>query len=238
MATNIPKYLQIRDFIKEQIDQQLWKEGDLIPTERSLMKRFEVSRVTIRKAIDLLEADHYVTRKAGYGTTVNPERMGLSNFTLIQSATNEMKEIGLAPKTMEASLEKVFANELLASIFNVEVGSLIYHFVRTRGTTVPLIYSDTYLLPIIQIQADHNFLYGSLYEYLAKHDIVFSYFEEYVSAVHAKAEVKKIFNVDAIAPQLKRKRFSYDVTGRLIEYTETFYHAQHYEYRSKIFYKK
>ena len=238
MASNIPKYLQIRDYIKEQIDQQIWKEGDLIPTEKILMNRFQVSRVTIRKAIDLLEADHYVSRRAGYGTTVNPERMGLSNFTLIQSATNEMKEIGLAPKTMEASLEIVEANELLASLFNVEIGSPLYHFVRTRGTTVPLIYSDTYLLPIIKIKDDPIFLFGSLYEYLAKHDVVFSYFEEYVSAVHAKAEVKKIFNVDAISPQLKRKRFSYDVTGRLIEYTETFYHAQHYEYRSKIYYKK
>lgn len=238
MKTKIPQYASIREYLQEKIDQQVWKEGELIPTEAELMKLFSVSRVTIRKAIDLLVSAHYLTPKAGYGTTVNPDRSLLSNFTLIQSFTNEMKEMGLATKTMHATVEKVEANDLLASIFKINPGDMVYHIVRTRGTTVPLIYSDTYLLPVIDIPLDSEEMYGSLYAFLAKHQIYFSYFEEFVSAVQAKQEVKLLLQVDAITPQLKRKRFSYDVTGKLIEYTETFYNAQQYEYRTKIFYKK
>jgi len=238
MKPKIPQYALIKEYIQEKIDQQVWKEGELIPTEAELMKLFSVSRVTIRKAIDLLVLAHYLTRKAGYGTTVNPDRSLLSNFTLIQSFTNEMKEMGLATKTMHASVEKVEANDLLASIFKITPGDMVYHIIRTRGTTIPLIYSDTYLLPVIDIPLDSEEMYGSLYAYLAKHQIYFSYFEEFVSAVQAKQEVKALLQVDAITPQLKRKRFSYDVTGTLIEYTETFYNAQQYEYRTKIFYKK
>lgn len=238
MKTKTPQYMLIKEYIQEQIDQQVWKEGDLIPTESELMQLFSVSRVTVRKAIDLLVSAHYLTRKAGYGTTVNPDRSLLSNFTLIQSFTNEMKEMGLATKTMDAMIEKVEANDLLASIFKINPGDKVYHIIRTRGTTIPLIYSDTYLLPVIDIPLDTKELYGSLYAYLAKNQIYFSYFEEFVSAVQAKQEVKQLLQVDAITPQLKRKRFSYDITGRLIEYTETFYNAQQYEYRTKIFYKK
>jgi len=238
MKQKTPQYIYIKEFIQEQIDQQFWKEGELIPTEIELMKMFSVSRVTVRKAIDMLVQSHYLTRKAGYGTTVNHNRSLLSNFTLVQSFTNEMKEMGLATKTMHVEVELVPANDLLASIFNIQNGDLIYHIVRTRGTTIPLIYSDTYLFPIIELPLDSNALYGSLYEYLSKRQVYFSYFEEFVSAVHAKQEVKNLLQVDSTSPQLKRKRFSYDVTGKLIEYTETFYNAQQYEYRTKIFYKK
>lgn len=238
MKQKIPQYIYIKEYIQDQIDQQAWKEGDLIPTEAELMKIFSVSRVTVRRAIDLLVQTHYLTRKAGYGTTVNPDRSLLSNFTLVQSFTNEMKEMGLATKTMHVEVEKVFANDLLASIFNIQNGDMLYHIIRTRGTTIPLIYSDTYLYPVIDLPLDSKALYGSLYEFLSRHQVYFSYFEEFVSAVHAKQEVKKLLQVEPSNPQLKRKRFSYDVTGKLIEYTETFYNAQQYEYRTKIFYKK
>ena len=237
MNRNLPKYMFIRAYIKNMIDTSQWREGDLIPTEKELMHQFAVSRTTIRKALDSLVKEKYLLRKAGYGTTVNAEQPSLLNFTLVQSATNEMREMGMPTKTLNAKLEMIESNELLSSIFKVTEKTKLYHLVRTRGTSGPLMYSDTYLLPIIEIPNTTQVLYGSLYEYLAEKNVAFGYFEEFVSAVHASYEIKKIFDDDELTPQLKRKRFSYDITGKLIECTETYYRAQNYEYRTKIYHQ-
>ncbi|MFA5693685.1 MAG: GntR family transcriptional regulator [Acholeplasmataceae bacterium] len=233
-----PLYIQIRNHLKKRIDDGEWKEGSIIPPEMELKKEYDVSRVTIRKALEQLVDEKILTRKAGFGTTVSNNINSLSNFTLVQSFTNEMKEMGLPSKTINANLTIVKADLILSSIFGIKEGDNLYHLTRLRGTTSPILYSDTYLLPIVEFPKDY-FNEGSLYSFLAKNNIYFSHFEEIVSAVIAPKYIKNALEIhDENTPQLKRKRFAYDDKNRLIEYTETFYNSESYEYRTKLFYRK
>lgn len=236
--TRLPLYLQIRNQLKHRIESGEWKEGTLIPPEEELAGLYDVSRVTIRTAIKALVDEKYLVRKAGFGTTVYQNRSSLSNFTLVQSFTNEMKEMGLPSKTMEVELKTIKADQILASIFGIRVGDTLYNLKRLRGTINPILYSDTYLLPIVKIPDDQSILFGSLYAYLSSQNVFFSHFEEVVSAVQAPKEIKQALRIYDDVPQLKRKRFSYDDNNRLIEYTETFYHGEQYEYRTRIYYRK
>lgn len=238
LADREPFYIQIRNDIREKIESGKWKEGDLIPSEMELAKIYDVSRVTIRSAIKTLVQEQYLIRKAGYGTSVYKNKSSLSNFTMIRSFTNEMNEMGLPSKTIEAKLQTIIADSALASIFNIKEGSRLYNLRRVRGTTIPILYSDTYLLPVIEIPNDPEVLKGSLYEYLASKDVYFSVFDEYISAVDAPKAIKNVLQIYDETPQLKRKRFSYDGTNQLIEYTETYYNPKHYEYRTRLFYRK
>jgi GntR family transcriptional regulator len=238
LADKQPFYLQVRNSIRQKIENGEWLEGDLIPSEKELAELYGVSRVTIRTAITSLVQEQLLTRRAGFGTTVYKNKSSLSNFTLIRSFTNEMNEMGLPSKTMEAELKEIQADKTLASIFNIEEGAKLYNLKRVRGTVIPILYSDTYLLPIIELPNTHEFLIGSLYQYLASKNVYFNVFEEYVSAVHASKQIKNLLKIYDDAPQLKRKRYSYDDTNRLLEYTETFYNSAHYEYRTRLFYRK
>jgi len=238
LADKQPFYLQVRNSIRQKIENGEWVEGDLIPSEKELATLYGVSRVTIRTAISSLVQEQFLTRRAGFGTTVYKNKSSLSNFTLIRSFTNEMNEMGLPSKTMEAELKEIQADKMLASIFNIEEGAKLYNLRRVRGTVIPILYSDTYLLPIIELPNTHEFLMGSLYHYLASKSVYFNVFEEYVSAVHAPKAIKNILQIYDDTPQLKRKRYSFDDTNRLIEYTETFYNSAHYEYRTRLFYRK
>lgn len=238
LADKQPFYVQIRNDLRNKIESGQWKEGELIPTENELSKAYGVSRVTIRSAVKALVQEQYLIRRAGFGTTVYKNKSSLSNFTMIRSFTNEMKEMGLPSKTMEAELKTVEANKTIASIFNIKEGTKIYNLRRVRGTIIPILYSDTYLLPIITIPNDQEILKGSLYEYLATKNIYFSVFEEYISAVKAPKPIQNVLQIYDDTPQLKRKRFSYDESNRLIEYTETYYNSMHYEYRTRLFYRK
>ncbi|TVP86300.1 MAG: GntR family transcriptional regulator [Acholeplasmataceae bacterium] len=238
MADKMPFYLQVRNSIRQKIENGDYKEGELIPSEKELAAEYGVSRVTIRTAIKALVQEQYLVRRAGFGTTVFQNKSSLSNFTMVRSFTNEMKEMGLPSRTMEAELREVPADKMLASIFNIEEGTVLYNLRRVRGTVVPILYSDTYLIQVVDIPDDPDVLKGSLYAYLASKNVLFSHFEEFVSAVNAAKNIKQLLQIYDDAPQLKRKRYSYDETNRLIEYTETFYNAAHYEYRTRLFYRK
>lgn len=234
-----PLYLQVRSHMKQRIESGEWPEGSVIPGENELADYYKVSRVTMRSAIKAMVDDGTLVRKAGFGTTVAHNASSMSNFTLVRSFTNEMNEMGLPSKTMHAELIVIEADIILASIFGISPGDKLYNLRRVRGTIVPIQYSDTYLLPIVEIPNDKEILTGSLYAYLTKMNVFFSHFEEVVTAVRAPKHIRQALHIyDDYTPQLKRKRFSYNDANKLIEYTETFYHTEHYEYRTKIYYRK
>ena len=62
--------IQIADKIKELIESKQLKPGIKLPSERKLAEKFGVNRVTINKAIFLLEQKGLVKMKAGMGTYV------------------------------------------------------------------------------------------------------------------------------------------------------------------------
>ena len=68
-----PLYLQVRDALGERIAGGEWKPSTAIPNEGDLARQFGVSPGTMRKALDLLEAERLLTRRQGRGTFVNDQ---------------------------------------------------------------------------------------------------------------------------------------------------------------------
>ena len=65
-----PRYLAIAKLIEREIRDGMYHVGEMLPTEAQLVRRFEVSRFTVREALRLLEATALVRRKQGAGTIV------------------------------------------------------------------------------------------------------------------------------------------------------------------------
>src|SRR6266487_1979738 len=71
--SNRPLYLQLRDALAGRIAGGEWKPGSAIPNESDLAREFGVSAGTMRKALDLMEAERLLTRRQGRGTFVNDQ---------------------------------------------------------------------------------------------------------------------------------------------------------------------
>lgn len=65
-----PLYVQVRDQIVISIEAGEWNAGDMLPSEFELADRFRVSQGTVRKGLDLLEAEGVLRRRQGLGTFV------------------------------------------------------------------------------------------------------------------------------------------------------------------------
>ncbi|CDN43664.1 MULTISPECIES: substrate-binding domain-containing protein [Paenibacillus] len=66
-----PLYQKIQDYIRDLIDSNELKEGDRIPTEKELMDRFNVSKITVVNALSGLAAEKLISRVPGRGTFVS-----------------------------------------------------------------------------------------------------------------------------------------------------------------------
>jgi GntR family transcriptional regulator, arabinose operon transcriptional repressor len=69
----IPLYQKIQDYIRDQIDSEGLKAGDRIPTEKELMQRFNVSKITVVNALSGLANEKIISRVPGRGSFVSGE---------------------------------------------------------------------------------------------------------------------------------------------------------------------
>ena len=70
----IPLYIQLKETLLEDIKLN-YKVNDIIPAEGKLERKYEVSRITVRKAIEELEKDNIVVKKQGKGTFVQEQKI-------------------------------------------------------------------------------------------------------------------------------------------------------------------
>lgn len=118
---NIPLYQQIYNYYHERIKTGVLKMNDQIPTEKELMEKFFVSRITAKNAINKLQEDGYVTRIPGKGTFVNAE------FHIQNGVLPKKKLIGL----VLCDIDYTFGISLLTSI-EAELSKKGYHMIFKR----------------------------------------------------------------------------------------------------------
>ena len=71
----IPLYQQVIDIIKNEINSGAYKSGARIPNEFELAESYKVGRVTVRRAIEELVQQGYLTKRQGKGTFVNAPKL-------------------------------------------------------------------------------------------------------------------------------------------------------------------
>jgi GntR family transcriptional regulator len=84
----MPRYAQLADIFRQRIVRNRWPPGTKLPSLEALMGEFEVARVTVRQAMELLARDGLVSAERGRGTFVKaaPSRdRGLMLETSLQA---------------------------------------------------------------------------------------------------------------------------------------------------------
>ncbi|MDN0073705.1 histidine utilization repressor [Crenobacter sp. SG2303] len=89
----VPAYVQIKDYVRNQIETGVWPMGSLIPSEHDLLKQFGVSRMTVNRALRELTDDQILHRVQGAGTFVASQKYQ-STLVEIKSISDEIKSRG------------------------------------------------------------------------------------------------------------------------------------------------
>jgi GntR family transcriptional regulator len=99
-----PKYYLLKKEIVHQIDNEVFKDGELIPSERELVQKYGVSRITVRRAIDELVSEGYLYRVQGKGTFVKSNLLE-QNIITLNSITQDIIAMNKKPRRIVNRVE-------------------------------------------------------------------------------------------------------------------------------------
>ena len=129
--SRIPFYLQLKELLLKEIESGHYKSGDKIPTEFELCDKYNISRPTVRQAVNELVQDGYLVRKRRSGTFVSP-KIFMKNATIFRTFAEEISEEGLTHSAKLIKKEIFEATEELAKILKVQPGEPLFNIVRLR----------------------------------------------------------------------------------------------------------
>lgn len=228
-----PLYIQIKKIVQEEINANKYPAGGIIPSEVELQQMYQVSRNTIRQAMQELEFEGIVRKQRGIGTIVLEQPMSTENqySTNVKSFAYEMLESSMDTTTFESNIEIVTAQRRVAKALNINEGDEVYHLSRVRGTKdKKVVFFETYLIKDMNLVLDNSQYYGSLYEMLKQKGVEIGNVYEAISAKEPNDLVREKLEMDEEMPILVRERVVSDKNGRLFEYTTGFYHSKKYKY--------
>lgn len=142
----IPLYYQLKEIFKEKIKAGTWKAGLKVPSERELMEQYNVSRATVRKALDELMRDGLIYRKQGVGTFVSETKV-FQNLIGELSFNQQALKQGLSPssKVIYTSSDPFISNRI-NNVFKVEKSEKINKIIRVRFINgSPLVLETVYI---------------------------------------------------------------------------------------------
>lgn len=229
-GTGISRYKVIEKDILDKINTQYYKTGEAIPTEYKLAKAYQVSRVTVRKATDLLVIKGFVKRIAGSGTFVK-EFPAHQKFPQQIGFTKELTKLGIVAKTKVNSFSIVTADHYLASLLNISENDKIYHIERSRyGDDVLLQYEISYLPITYFPDLSIAYLENSKYDYIenVRHiKIDYCYYQNF--PILPTKEMAFDFCISSETPIMKIINTTYSTDNVIIDYTIQYLNSPNYQ---------
>lgn len=231
----IPKYYQVKRAIVDKIDNDEFEVCQPIPSERELMAMFDVSRITVRKAVEELEQEGYLYKVQGKGTYVKGDQNN-QDLISITSCTQDVKRLGMTPsrKVLEHVVHP--ADKKRQRRLNLGEGDKVFSLSRIYyADGEPINYTITHLpckyFPNLET---YDFSQASLYETLEKvYGVRISRAVRTVEAIIARDEISEYLDVEAGVPLLLFQCTTYgEIAGRElpIETFKCFYRSDKFKF--------
>ncbi len=159
----IPLYFQLKEILLGYLE--TLEDGDIIPTEVDLCEHFDISRPTVRQAINELVTEGQIVRRKGKGSFVSRSKIKQDFLLVLESFNTEMAEKGLTPETKLVSMKIRGASARAAEVFGINTGDDLVFISRLRSiNNEPIVLVNTWLpadrfASILNFDMEHESLY-------------------------------------------------------------------------------
>lgn len=229
-----PLYRQVAEALRAEIEGRL-RPGEAIPTESELERRFGVSRITVRRALDELARAGLVTRRRGSGTFVTRPKV-TEQLGVLHSWAEGMRAQGLEPRTVDCEILRIAPPAWVAQALRLDpdASAAVLRVQRLRHAgDEPLCLMVDYLPHYIAPDLPERGLEGeSLYETLERrYKLIPGRVEDTVSARGATMFEALLLGVSPGAPVLYVTRLTYGADDEPAIAASVVSRADRYAYR-------
>lgn len=227
-----PLYLTIFKTLENDILSKKYNIGELLPSENNLKDMFNVSKITIRRALQELELAGYITIKKGKGSIVLKKNIGL-HLNNVNSFSQEAIISGERPSSVILSFKNIVPNSNILSILELPKNSTVYYLKRLRLKNARIVgISEQF------IQKNNGFLLTendlsekvSIYKMYEEQGFTINNAIETIEAIMPTYDIKKGLHLDDKIPIFKKTRMTYDTNNTILEFSRSFYSSSEYKY--------
>ena len=221
-AVPAPKHVLVREALREET--RTLTPGAAIASERALMTRFEVSRATVRQAINALVDDGLLVRVPARGTFVARQRV--ESRLHLASFSDDMRSRGLVPSTRVVSVEHELASTHCPGTFP---SAFVWRIERVRfADDEPIAHEISYFDASLTPELGRADLTGSLYALLrARYRLTLDSAEQTATAKAATERQVRLLGCPPHTPLLYFNRLG-AAGERVVERTHSWYRADRY----------
>ncbi|MDD2971020.1 MAG: GntR family transcriptional regulator [Lachnospiraceae bacterium] len=228
-----PLYIQLAEKIRTLIKDGTWSQGEQILPESALCRTYQVSRITVRKAIDLLVDEKVLQRKQGKGTFVTYPDFFEKSCVRDHSFTASLigRHIAFHTTVIRQSLETI--DRSLITRFSIKNKSELYGcIVRIRSLAgEPAVYETDYLPErfhqLLDLNLNNQSLFGLLHEKMGVEPV--NFYDDF-HIVSASPYVAELLHVDVGHPLLSVAQTVLDANLEVIYYNEQLIKTETYTY--------
>jgi GntR family transcriptional regulator len=229
-----PLYLQLKRWIEDAVQRGAVKPGEALPSERDLAIQADVSRVTVRKAVQHLVRDGVLVQRHGSGTFVAQQAPRVEqSLGQLTSFTEDMARRGMSVRSvwLDRGLYPPSPEETLT--LGLSAGEEVARVARLRlsGDTPLAIERATLSSAILP---DPEAIENSLYTHLARRNNRPVRAIQRIRAVNLGEDDARLLEVAAGVASLSIERLSYLASGRVIEFTRSMYRGDAYDFVAEL----
>lgn len=196
-----PMYRQLSNIIRSNIENGFYEPNHRIPTEMELSTKYDVSRVTVRKAFEELVEEGILIRKQGKGTFVAEKKTTNTNYPHT-SFSDACLLSGKKPTTRLLSYSMEVPTESIAGFLGIEPTDMIIKIRRLRiADNEPIILETDYFPKSYSFLADES-LTESTALILNRHNIYPIHGETVTTICYASEEESELLHVEREQPLL------------------------------------
>jgi len=234
--SSTPLFLQVCLAIREKILSSTLSNGDLLPSESTIIELFGVSRITARRAIHELVNMGLAVSQKGRGTLVSFQGTKQRQRGAIEDLLENLLVLGETTRVELISFEYVDASPQAAAALQLEAGSKVQHALRLRHEDAhPLGLLETYVpgelgRKFTRAELEHI----PLQTLLARAGVTVARAEQSLSAYSATGSAARLLQVETGAPLFRIVRTVFDGQGVPVEFVTALYRSDRYVYHMSL----
>ena len=213
-----PLYYQIREDLRQKINANEYPHNSMIPSEAELCEIYEVSRITVRRAILDLVQEGLLVRGKGKGTFV-AESYGLTTVNGVQSFTQELLGLNMRPAAKMLSCKISKAGKSLRQKLELAEGEEVITISRLRLANNEPCMVEVMNFPYKLVEGvEREDLSESIYQLLKnKYGCEIVYAKDIMEPIIIGEYESKLLELAMPSAGLRTDRTGYDADHRPIE---------------------
>lgn len=234
--TSIPLYIQIAESLLDRIESGELEPGDRLPSERELSRKLGVNRMTLRRALRLLETQGLLVRRRGDGTYIAEPKIERQASRLVPF-TRGMKRRGYVPGARVITFEKRPAEAAVAKKLRLLVSAPVYFVLRLRLLNREPVMLERLTVPAHRFPGFERFDLSSrsIYEVFEnEYGVRIVRAQQSLEPVVATEYEAELLGIEPGAPLMLERRLGFDQNDQPVEYGKDLYRGDRFRFVTEI----